>query len=160
MPATDVRAVAEESRERYAREVLDIVKVGQMIAEEAGAGFGGLRIRQGRPVSLQGTRAAARLQKWLQDGSYRIRWVEVPRKRKDGQLAVYAELVIWWSGDSDEFIKGVYELVRLLGGSNERQLVRQQTNINRHAPTSKLVHLPSIAPKYDRHSTVLTSHEA
>lgn len=113
MPAETVRALAIEARERYAREVLDIGTVAELVAAESGAGFEGVRVRQEKPINLQGTRAAAKLQKWLRDGGYRLRWVEVPRKRKDGQLAFYAELVICWEGEADAFVKGVYELVRL-----------------------------------------------
>ena len=113
MPADTVRALAEEARERYAREVLDINAVSRLIAEEGTAGFGGLRVRQDKAITLQGTRSAAKLQRWLLDGGYHLRWIEVPRKRKDGQLALHAELVITWEGDSDAFVKGVYELVRL-----------------------------------------------
>jgi hypothetical protein len=106
MPADTMRALAEEARERYARELFDINRVSKAIAEAAAGGLDVLHIRQDKSVTLQSTRAAAKLQQWLLDGGYQVRWTDVPLKGKDGLFAVYGELVIGWEGTFNPIAKG------------------------------------------------------
>ena len=58
-----------------------------------------MRVMQELPRDLRGTRAAVKLQTWLTDNGYAIRWVELPRQCREGQLALYWELVVCWGVD-------------------------------------------------------------
>lgn len=101
LPVAELLAVRADARERMAREVFDINTVSARMTEVAATGAEGMRIVQPLPRDLRGTRGAAKLEKWLQDGGYGIRWVEMPRQCKDGQLAAYWEMVVCWVGDVD-----------------------------------------------------------
>ena len=39
-----------------------------------------MRVVQDVPCDLRGTRAAAKLEKWLTDNGYKVTWVNLPRQ--------------------------------------------------------------------------------
>ena len=96
------RQVADDTREKLAKKILDCETVFEAVSEAASKGFYGHRVRHPEcPFPLKDTKAAKHLLAKLRDHDFSIKWeaeqlsAEHP-KNTSGGIIEYEELVIYW----------------------------------------------------------------